>query len=166
MAYLVGILTNTPYWVWLIFAGLIYLGLRRTRTRETTHIGILIPAVIFGLIAVGKLALGQFAAPAMLGTLAGAVAATIMLLVVRPANKAAPLGDGKLLIEGEWFSLCLIVLVFSVNYAIAVMSAIAPLEAATENVRFTYGFINALSAGFMIGRAVIYFRKAKGVPAV
>jgi hypothetical protein len=161
MQLIAGILTNTPLWFWLILAGLVYLGLRRTRTRETTHVGILTPAALFGLLAIGKLALGHFAAPAVLGTVAGIVAATILLFTVRPGNRARPLEDGKLLIEGEWFSLVLIIVVFSVNYAIAVLSAIQPALAAGENVRFAYGFINALSAGFMIGRAVVYLRKVQ-----
>jgi hypothetical protein len=161
MQLITGILINTPIWVWLILAALMYLGLLRTRTRETSSASILLTSSIFLAIAILKLTLGHFAATAVLGTVAGVVAAIILLSVVRPGKNAAWLASGNLQIQGEWFSLTLIMCVFLVNYGIAVTSAISPELAMSENVRFTSGFINALSSGFMVGRAFLYLRTAK-----
>ena len=36
------------------------------------------------------------------------------------------------------------------------VSAINPALAASDNLQFLYGFVNATSAGFMIGRAYAY----------
>ncbi len=47
-------------------------------------------------------------------------------MLVKPGRKARRIGPGRLLIEGEWFSLGLILAIFSVNYGIAVVSAINP----------------------------------------
>jgi hypothetical protein len=161
MQLITGILVNTPIWVWLILAALIYLGLRLTRTRETSAAGILLTSSIFLLIAVGKLIVGHIAATTVLGTVSGIVAASILLLVVRPGKYATGLASGKILIQGEWFSLVLIMSIFLVNYGIAVASALSPELAMSENIRFTSGFINALSSGFMVGRAYLYLRGAK-----
>jgi hypothetical protein len=154
--YVIGIVTNTPFWVWLILGALIYMGLQRTRTREMASVRVLIPAGVFGLIAIAKLILGRFAEPAVLGTLAGLIAALALLVAVKPGRLARRVAPDRLLIEGEWFSLGLIVTIFIVNYGIAVLSAINPALGASDNLRFLYGFVNATSAGFMIGRAVAY----------
>ena len=162
LQYATGIVTHTPLWVWLILAGLVYLGLQRTKTRELSASRILIPAALFGLIAISRLALGHFAEPALLGTCAGLVVAFGMLMLVKPGRRARRTDAGTVLIEGEWFSLGLILAIFSVNYGIAVVSAIDPALASSDNLRFLYGFVNATSAGFMIGRAYAYLN-AKAV---
>lgn len=162
LQYATGIVTHTPLWVWLILAGLVYLGLQRTKTRELSASRILIPAALFGLIAISRLALGRFAEPAVLGTCAGLVVAFGMLMLVKPGRRARRTDAGTVLIEGEWFSLGLILAIFSVNYGIAVVSAINPALASSDNLRFLYGFVNATSAGFMIGRAYAYLN-AKAV---
>ena len=154
--YAIGIVTHTPLWVWLILAGLVYLGLQRTKTRELSAPRIIIPAALFGLVAISRLVLGRFAEPAVLGTFAGLVAAFGLLMLVKPGRRARRTDDGTVLIEGEWFSLGLILAIFSVNYGIAVISAINPELASSDNLRFLYGFVNATSAGFMIGRAYAY----------
>ncbi len=52
--YALGIVTHTPLWVWLILAGLVYLGLQRTNTRELSASRIVIPAALFGLVAISR----------------------------------------------------------------------------------------------------------------
>lgn len=152
----IGIVTNTPTWVWLVLAALVYLGIQRTRTREMAQNRVFIPAVIFGFIAVAKLVLGRFAEPAVLGTFAGAIAALALLMAVKPGRRARRIAPDRLRIEGEWFSLGLILVIFSVNYGVGVATAIDPSLSASDNLHFLYGFVNATSAGFMIGRAIAY----------
>ena len=156
MDYALGILTNTPIWVWLVLAGLVYLGLKRTQTQELKVSRVLLPAVIFGFLAIARLVMGRFAEPAVLGTLAGLIAALALLMAVKPGRRARRISMDTLLIEGEWFSLGLILAIFTVNYGIGVVSAINPALAASDNLHFLYGFVNATSAGFMVGRAYAY----------
>lgn len=156
LQYASGIATHTPLWVWLILAGLVYLGLQRTKTRELSTPRIIVPAALFGLLAVTRLSLGRFAEPAVLGTCAGLVVAFGMLMLVKPGRRAQRTDAGTVLIEGEWFSLGLILAIFCVNYGIAVVSAINPALGSSDNLRFLYGFVNATSSGFMIGRAYAY----------
>ncbi|MET3613657.1 hypothetical protein ABID16_001986 [Rhizobium aquaticum] len=154
--YAIGIVTHTPLWVWLILAALVYLGLQRTRTRELSVSRIIIPAALFVAIAVIRLVMGRFAEPALMGTVAGLIAAFGLLMLVKPGRKARRIAADRLLIEGEWFSLGLILAIFIVNYGIAVVSAINPDLGASDNLRFLYGFVNATSSCFMMGRAVAY----------
>lgn len=156
MDYTIAIITHTPLWVWLVLAGLVYLGLKRTQTQELRISRVLLPAVVFGFLAVARLVMGRFAEPAILGTIAGLVAALALLMVVKPRRRARRISLDRLLIEGEWFSLALILAIFTVNYGIAVVSAINPALAASDNLQFLYGFVNATSAGFVIGRAYAY----------
>lgn len=156
MDYALGIITHTPVWVWLILAGLVYLGLKRTQTQELRVSRILLPAVIFGFLAIARLVMGRFAEPAVLGTVAGLIAALALLMAVKPGRRARRISMDTLLIEGEWFSLGLILAIFTVNYGIGVVSAINPALAASDNLQFLYGFVNATSAGFMVGRAYAY----------
>ncbi|HZG29523.1 hypothetical protein SAMN05421890_2218 [Ensifer adhaerens] len=156
--YAIGIVSHTPIWVWLVLAGLIYLGLQRTKTRELSATRIIVPAAIFGLVAISRLALGHFAQPALLGTLAGLVLAFGLFMLVKPGRRARRTEVGTVLIEGEWFSLGLILAIFWVNYGVAVLTAIEPALADSDNLRFLYGFVNATSAGFMICRAIAYLK--------
>ena len=79
--YAIGIVTHTPLWVWLILAGLVYLGLQRTRTRELSVPRIVVPAAAFVAIALIRLIMGRFAEPALLGTIAGLIAAFGLLML-------------------------------------------------------------------------------------
>lgn len=158
MPLIVGIITHTPLWVWFVLAGLIFLGLRRTRTRQVHATSLMVTAGIFALLAASRLVMGHFAGPAVLGTLAGAIAAAAILFVVKPGSKATRLSDGTLQIEGEWFSLMLILAVFAANYGIAVLAAMDPVVGTGDNARFVYSFVNGLSATFMIGRTASYLR--------
>lgn len=160
--YALGIISHTPFWVWFILAGLVYLGLQRTRTRELSVPRIIVPAALFVAIAIIRLVMGRFAEPALMGTAAGLIVAFGLLMLVKPGRRARRIGPGLLLVEGEWFSLGLILAIFSVNYGIAVISAINPDVANSDNLRFLYGFVNATSAGFMMGRAIAYL-KARAV---
>ena len=161
MQLVLGIITHTPVWVWFVLAGLIFLGLRRTRTRQVNATSLLIPAAIFALLAITRLVVGHFAGPVVLGTLAGAIAATAILFVLKPGSKATRLADGTFQIEGEWFSLTLILMVFAANYGIAVLAAMDPAVGTSDNARFVYSFINGLSAAFMAGRTLTYLRAQK-----
>lgn len=155
MQFFTGMLINTPWWVWLILAGLTYLGYSRTKTRTSRPFMLVIPAFIIASILVLKLLMAHFAPAFLEAAAAGVLAGFILLAVARPDRGIRRLESGLVEIRGEWFSLCMFLAVFTANYTIAVLTVVAPDQMASGPAIFVPGFVNGLSATFMIGRAII-----------
>lgn len=158
MPMLITILVKTPLWVWFVLAALTWLGLSRTRTRETSPILLLIPPMIFGGLVIVKLILSGFALTAVTGTISGIVLGVLAVLWLKPARNAQRLLSGRIRVEGEWTSLAAIMLVFGVNYAAAVASNIAPLSIAESEIQFAIALVNGLSAALISARTFAYLR--------
>ncbi len=158
MQYFVEIIANTPFWVWVILVALVALGLGQTRTERRSFSGLVIPAVVFAVIALAKLGYARFAADALFGTLGGGVLGIALILLTRPGRRTEKLADGSYLIRGEWMPLVVILVVFVGNYFVAVISAIAPELAQSTAAGLAVGAINGFSALYMAGRTIAHLR--------
>lgn len=158
MPFLVEILKQTPIWVWFLLMALLALGLSSTRTRYRSHMTLIVPALVFTMIALAKLAVAGFDAVTVLGTFAGGVPALGLVALLRPARFTERLENGKYLIRGEWMSLIVILAVFVGNYAGAVLAAIQPELASAVGPRLAIAAINGFSAVFMAGRTFAHLR--------
>lgn len=169
MQILTTILVKTPFWVWPLLAALIWLGLSRTKIRETNPAPLLIPPLLFGGLVIVKLVLSGFAPMPMFGTTSGIVLGALAVLWLKPARNTARLPDGRLRIEGEWASLVIMMLVFIANYAAGVAGSIAPQITTGPEFQYTIALINGFSASLMASRTYAYLRTTRilqiGAPA-
>lgn len=158
MQFLTIILVKTPFWVWFLLAALVWLGLSRTKTRQTNALPLLIPAFGFGGLVVAKLILSGFALMPMFGTASGIVLGILVALWMRPARDTLRLSDGRLRIQGEWTSLLVMMLVFIANYATGVAGSIAPQVIVSPEFQYSIALVNGFSASLMVSRTYAYLR--------
>src|ERR1700761_487348 len=116
---ILGIVAHTPVWVWIVFAGLVLLGLQQTRTRD---VGIaratILPVVMIVLSLSGVLT--AFAhVPLAWGAWAVGVVLAFLLagnaVAVHGASRSAQ--PGHLRIPGSVVPVVLIIAIFTTKYA-------------------------------------------------
>ncbi|MBX3498212.1 MAG: hypothetical protein KF889_02115 [Alphaproteobacteria bacterium] len=149
MSYIVGILVNTPWWVWLILIVVTTLGLRDLRPRRLSPVGMsALPLVslflsLLGLIRYGP-PLPAIAAWAFVAAVGGAVG------VGRASRRSMSPADGEIRVAGSWFSLGLGLSIFAVQYAQGVLNALVPgLRADPLWVAASFAF-----SGFTLGLGI------------
>lgn len=151
MNYVVGILVNTPWWVWLILVVVSALGIRDLRPRLMSPVGMsALPLVslvlsLLGLVRYGPPwpALAAWALAALIGATIGVGRASRRTMTSDPV-------DGYIRLNGSWFSLGLGLAIFAVQYAQGVLNAIIPgLRADPLWVAASFGF-----SGFTLGLGV------------
>jgi len=154
--FFVAIVSHTPLWVWALFAALVALGLRQTRTHDVAARRVwLVPA----LVGAGSLwsVLAAFApAGAAPGAAAWVAGAALGLLANRgldlPRSVRAN-ADGSFRIEGSVAPLLLLVSVFLLRYVTNVVLAIQPALAASAVAAAVVALACGLPAGLLIARS-------------
>lgn len=162
----IDIFAHTPAWVWLALALLIYRGLKRTRTREVSPNSLILLPSILTLLALRRLLMAGLDADVLASTTVGIIAAFVALLTLKPARQTRRLSNGKLLLQGEWLSLALLMVIFAVNYVDGVLTVINPAAAASGPMQATWSFVNGLSICFMVGRSIMHLRAGNNSPAM
>jgi hypothetical protein len=139
-----AILANTPLWAWALLFVVVLMGLRRTRDRIVTAPRlVLMPLIILGL-AVSNLATAAATGIGMTGAVIGLLAGIAAGVAIEGRAGAERVGQGVLLIKGEWVSFVVVLAIFLVRYASIVVSTVDPVLAAGD----TYHFVTALLSGF------------------
>jgi len=123
--YVLAIVANTPWWVWLILVVVTALGLRDLRPRRLSPVGMsVLPLVSLVLAVIG---LVRFSPPiAALAAWALAAVVGAVLGVARASRREMTPADGHIRVAGSWFSLGLGLAIFAVQYAQGVLNAIIP----------------------------------------
>lgn len=161
MQFLINVITGTPVWVWFVLALLCLLGTSRLRESLVSPLRLILPSLIFVLLACGKL-IGLHGQPAALaGAVIGVAIGLGAVAVLRPERRTALLPDGRIRIAGEWHSLVLILLLFCTNYAYGVMAVIAPAMVRMPAAMFLASVLNLSSTSFMLGRSLAHLRKVE-----
>lgn len=149
---LMGILTGPPIWVWPLLGLLILIGLISMRTRVTKVWPFyLLP--LFAFIAMNSVSnLGP--TPGLWGLFAASYGAGAILGWRIQPRWIISRDDRRVALKGEGLTIVMVLSVFVANFAVGLISALAPQIA--ERVMFQAGFvlIVGLMAGLFLGRAV------------
>jgi hypothetical protein len=153
---LLTILRNTPWWVFVLFAALLFFGALQSRTRQISLARVAtLPVALIGLSLSGLWSTFGGNALAIASWLA-AVAAAVLFngLAKWPRKVAYTASTRSFLVEGSWLPLTVMMLMFFSRYAVAVSLAMHPdLKAApwlAPGVSFAYG----LMSGAFLARAL------------
>lgn len=153
---IIGILTHTPLYVWVIFALVAFLGYQRTRDR-TVQLWrlLLLPAIMIALAVSGMIGAGVGILPAILAGIAvGGVSG--WLLEREGATRRLP--GGRVWLRGEWWSFVQVLLIFVLHYAVAVTGAVNPTFAADPTVHLVTTFVSSLLSAMILGRTLARLR--------
>lgn len=152
-----GILQNTPYWVWGIFVLLLVLGLSQTRARKLSRVLVFVlPAIMIPLSL--SAILGMFGANALpLGAWAlGIVAAFVLNTFVfrAPAGVRYDRGQQKFEVGGSWVPLLLMMTIFLARFVVGVTRAVNPALTATAAFIGIVSAVLGLCSGLFAARAM------------
>lgn len=152
----IAILTHTPFWVWILLAALVTLGLAQTRAREVTITRItILPLAMVGLSLAGVLgAFGHL--PIALGSWAGGMA-----LALFAASRWLPVHGAtwsdrtqRLHLPGSWLPLALFISLFGLKYAAGVSLTMHPPLATDPSFAGICSFAYGTFSGLFLGRAL------------
>jgi lysylphosphatidylglycerol synthetase-like protein (DUF2156 family) len=150
MRTMLGILQNTPWWVFALFATLTVLGIQGLRPRTLPIWRVLITPLLFCGWGVESLIVQSLSAPILLAdwviTCAGAAALTFVLTHLN--NVRINPGDRSVSLAGSPFFLIRNLLIFFAKYWLGVASTLAP--ALRPELAFLDVAVSGASAGYFL----------------
>lgn len=162
-AYVVGILGHTPFWVYILFAYLMWMGLRRLEPRVTPITRVVILPVVFIVWGVSGLANRPFGSETIaLLWLAGAVLGGLLGYTTGPKILAVDRSRRLVHLPGSWAPLTRNLLIFGSHYGLNVAAAIVP-ALSTTLLRWDIA-VSGASAGYFIGWGVSLWRHYHKAP--
>lgn len=152
------ILKNTPIWVWVLLAALLWFGLSQTVSRTASLKRItLMPLAMIGLSIFGTLtAFGSGLMICLTWLGAGAGAVTLALVLRKTSSAAIKYDVEKRLfsLPGSWVPLVLILGVFVTKYVVGFMKAMQPSLAQDVNFAVFFAMLYGVFSGVFLARAV------------
>jgi hypothetical protein len=167
MTFALGIITHTPLWAWVLLAYLVWLGFKGMQPRKTTIWRALIVPTIFILWGLSRIGFGQQANP--LPLIAWIAAALVLLPVgiLTPRPFEVDHATGQIIRPGSVFPLIRNLIVFALQYTVAVISAIHVDDRAVAAI--VARAISGATAGYFLGSSIAllraYWRKTESAPA-
>tara|TARA_R110002020_G_scaffold197060_6_gene398099 strand:- start:4648 stop:5190 length:543 start_codon:yes stop_codon:yes gene_type:complete len=155
MEALVDTLRGTPWWVWLILAYLIVVGIRRSKTTVSPMWKVFILPAIILVLELGSVRQQLGADPLHAAVwLAGlAAGAGVGLLLVRSMPIRADRSKGLVEIPGSWSYLVALLLIFGIKYYFGYKTAVDPATMSQPGWVMGQLAITGALAGWLIGRA-------------
>lgn len=163
------ILTHTPVYVWAILAFLVYRGVLASREREMSVGRMLVIPVLMLALSLQAIAT-QFgvASVAMLAWAIGAAAAALPCRMSGAGRACAGSAPGTVRLRGSWAPLALMMAIFAIKYALAVVLAIQPGLAGSSVFAAAACGLLGLVNGCFLGRLaadLAVARRVAGKPA-
>ncbi|MCP3405328.1 DUF6622 family protein [Bradyrhizobium sp. CCGB01] len=164
MTFAYQVLIHTPVWVWILFAYLVWQGVQAMQPRTTPIWRALIVPVVFIVWGISRIGFSpQDNAWPLVAWIAAALA-LLPLGVLTPQPFDVDHNTGEIIRPGSAFALIRNVVVFSLQYAVGVISAI---DASDRALAIIIGrAISGATAGYFIGSTiallVAYRRKSAG----
>lgn len=154
------IIIYTPYWVFGLLAVLVVFGVMQARTRQVRiQIALILPVAMLMLSLTGVLRYVGLQLPALLCWLVGI--AVVAALSIKLIGKNIAYFDSvsrKLIIQGSWLPLFIILGIFITRYALGVATA---MEFSIIHERYFPLLISLVLgawSGFFLARGIIFWR--------
>ncbi len=157
---LAQIITNTPFWVWGMLAGLLLLGFSQTRARTVGLMRVVLLPLGLGVFSLWGTLSAFGASPAVLGGWLAAI--VLMVLVVTQIRLPESAGYDSTArafsLPGSWVPMMLIMGIFMTKYAVGVSLAIHPELKANANFAVAMATVYGAFSGIFAGRTVRLMR--------
>ncbi|WP_441238389.1 DUF6622 family protein [Bradyrhizobium sp. 930_D9_N1_4] len=152
MTFAYQILIHTPVWVWMLFAYLVWQGVQAMQPRTTSIWRMLIVPVVFIAWGVSRIGFGhQDNAWPLVAWIAAALA-LLPLGVLTPRPFDVDHTTGEIVRPGSAFALIRNLIVFSLQYAVGVISAIDAGDSALAIIAGRA--ISGATAGYFLGSTI------------
>jgi hypothetical protein len=160
MKFALGIVTHTPLWAWILLAYLVWQGIKAMRPRTTTIWRALIVPAVFIVWGVSRIGLAQGNVWPQVSWIAAALA-LMPVGVLTPRPFEVDHRTGQIIRPGSVFPLMRNLIVFALQYTVAVIAAIHVDDhgAAAIVGRAVSGATSGYFIGSMIALLREYWRK-------
>jgi|ERR1700674_371419 len=160
------IIAGTPWWVWILFLFLLWIGIRALKTSIAPFWRLLILPTVFFVWGVVGVVMRYPITATSLGLWLIAFAFGVGLGVLTAANTAVRADRSHRLIEipGNKFTLVLILVIFVTKYAFGVLQGMQPGIVADPRYFVADLGVSGLLAGMWAGRLVGIWRKYRAAP--
>jgi hypothetical protein len=157
-----ALVSYTPHWVWALLAGLLYLGLRQTLTRQLSLSRItLMPLALAGLSLYGTVAVfGTQPLAWVFWAIAAAASAGLVLRRPVPRGTQFDLATQRFTVPGSVVPLLLIMGVFITKYCMGVLAALHPVALQNPFLALGASAVYGTFSGMLLARAMRYWRLA------
>lgn len=152
MTFTYQVLTHTPFWVWILLAYLVWQGIKAMQPRTTPIWRVLIVPVVFIVWGVSRIGFGQQDSSWPLAAWIAAALALLPLGVLTPRPFDVDHKTGEIVRPGSAFALIRNVIVFLLQYAVGVISAIDAGDRALATI--IGRAISGATAGYFIGSTI------------
>src|SRR3954447_3367973 len=156
MPVVIGILTNTPPWVFALLALLIWQGCMALRPSSQPLPRMLIVPAVFFLMGLSRLVLGGKSIDLVLVWVASAAVFAALALYAGPRSVTVDGETGRILRPGSVVPLIRNLTIFMLQYAVAVVTAMK--LAAYWNVAATAQAVSGACAGYFLGWTIALLR--------
>ncbi len=154
------ILSKTPYWIFLVFGYLIYLGIKSTKKRIVSITKLSIISVVFLIFSIKHLNflwdISDFIAYIWLGTILIGIFFGWISFVGKEV--IVDKKRGLVQIPGSYNVLFIVMFVFISRYIIGFISAITLDLTIEPYMIFLKVFVSSLPAGILLGRLLFIFK--------
>jgi hypothetical protein len=157
VTFVLGIITHTPIWAWILLAYLVWQGIQAMQPRTTTIWRALIVPAVFIIWGLSRLGFGP---QGSIAPLVAWIAAALVLLpvgVLTPRPFEVDHATGQIVRPGSIYPLIRNLIVFGLQYTVAVMAAI---HADDPTVATIVGrAVSGATAGYFIGSTIALLRQ-------
>ena len=147
-----NILTHAPIWVWPLFFLLVFVGIRSSQKRDTPLI-VLYILPFLGLLSLNRATTLKEPAFALLA-LGVCYGIGIALGYRAQGHWIIEKTPRRVSLRGEWITFATIMILFLGNFAVGILTAIAPVVASGAAFALTFGAIAGLVSGSLLGRTL------------
>lgn len=164
MTEFVADIINTPVWVWLLLALLVWRGLKATTPREVRLRGLVIMPIILAGLSLHNLVGLVGANGTLIACALGAALGIAAGLGLERRHPAVPLGNGRLLLPGEWTQMVVVLSIFATRYVGTVLRITHPDIAADGRVILVLAGVSVFFSALMLIRtaARLWFVHSSG----
>lgn len=146
-------LTHTPLYVWAILAFLVFRGVLASRDRDITMTRMTVIAVLMLALALQSIgARYGLASLAMAAWLAGSAVVALQRWTFGGSRVEAGPAPGSLRIRGSWTPLLMMLTIFVIKYAMAVVQVVRPQVALGAGFALASCGLLGLCNGYFLGQ--------------
>ncbi len=156
-----GFIAGTPWWVYILFVYLVYIGFKASKGGVVPIMKMLILPIVFGWLAIDTIMQDFTIDPWAITAFLVSLIAFTVLGYLHIIKMKCEVDSQHLLVKtpGTWSVLILVLIIFFSKYYFGYKLAIDPQVIHSKHFEMTYIAVSAACIGYLLGKVLAYWRK-------